>query len=59
MAAKKAKSYVLRKPIDAVISRTDETWANFAPEDVGVEFSDSDPAVAKAVAMYPDHFKAV
>lgn len=54
----KVKRYVLTKAMDAVFARNDEQSMTFGPEDVGLEFSDDDPAVAKAVALYPGNFRA-
>lgn len=54
----KPKTYTLTKAMDAVFARNDESSISFGPEDVGLEFTDDDPAVAKAVAMFPGNFKA-
>lgn len=57
MAAKKPKSWVLTRAIDAVIARDDTTTATFHDADVDSTYDDSDPAVARAVVLYPDCFK--
>lgn len=51
-----SKTHVLVKPIDAIFDREDETSCTFFAEDVGLSYDDSDPAVARAVELYPDHF---
>lgn len=55
-STRKTKSYVLVKPIDAVFDREDSSSATFFAEDVGLTYDDNDPAVARAVELYPDHF---
>lgn len=59
-ASRKTKSYVLTKPIEAIVAGDDgeEAGRTFHAEDVGLTYDDTDPAVARAVALYPDHFAA-
>lgn len=54
----KPKSYTLVKPIDAVLAREDGPDATFYAEDVGLTYEDNDPAVKRAVELYPEHFTA-
>jgi hypothetical protein len=55
----KRKEYMLIKPIPAVFSRDDESNATFQGEDIGLIYSDADQAVARAVDVFPECFRAV
>lgn len=55
-ASRKTKAWVLVRPIDSVFDRDDESSATFFAEDVGLTYEDNDPAVARAVELYPDNF---
>jgi hypothetical protein len=58
--AKKKGTVVLTKAIEGVFSSPDEDddrAITFQENDIGLEYDTSDPAVAKAVACYPDSFQ--
>lgn len=57
--ARKPKRYILTKAVPAVFTRPDGTDAVFQEHEVGLDYFDDDPAVARAVEIYPDNFTAL